>query len=151
MTQNQQSQSRIEKYICLLSALHAGTLANTWHLLSDSDVPWPSRTFYLHTFILIIKYEVKEFSEEGGGKWHHFDLCVKNTNEPTLYEEQYYHDSNKGNCQAGKMDSSTLFSCLPGPFGGRAQTLLHKLVSINALFSFLASQKQVSYHSERLK
>lgn len=93
--------------------------------------------------------EVKEFSEEGRGKWLYFDSRVEITNELTLYEEQYYYDSNKGNCQAGKMDSSTLFSCLPGPFGVRAQSQSHRLAWITALFSFLASQKKVWYHSER--
>lgn len=70
MTQTQQSQSRIKKYICFLSALHTRTLTNTWHLLSGSDVPWASCTFYLHTFMLIIKYKrLKSFlrkAEENG-------------------------------------------------------------------------------------
>lgn len=79
--------------------------------------------------MLIIKYErLKSFlrkAEENGFTW----ICVLKTQMSQHYmKKQYYHDSNKGNCQAGKMDSSMLFSCLPGPFGGRAQTLLHKLV-----------------------
>lgn len=56
--------------IHMLSFCLTCTLTNTWHLLSGSDVPWASCTFYLHTFMLIIKYErLKSFlrkAEENG-------------------------------------------------------------------------------------
>lgn len=119
--------------IHMLSFCLTCTLTNTWHLLSGSDVPWASRMFYLHTFVLIIQ-EVKEFSEESRGKWLYFDLHVENINEPTLYEEQYYCGSNKRSLPSLKMDSRMLF-CLSGWSGGKAQTQVHKLLYTSAALS----------------
>lgn len=89
MTQNQQSQGRISRYTCCLSALH--TLPNMWHLLSGSHVPRASHTFYLCVFMLVIKYKMLKFPEQSRGKWLHLDLHGENTDEPTLHEEQYSH------------------------------------------------------------
>lgn len=59
-----------KQHIRLLSALHTRKLTNPWHLLSGHDAPWASSTFYLHTFMLIIKYKrLKSFlrkAEENG-------------------------------------------------------------------------------------
>lgn len=142
MTQNQQSQSRIKKYICFLSALHARTLANTWHLLSGSDVLRASHTFYLHTLMLIIKYRrLKSFlrkAEENG-----FTLiCMLKTE---MRQHSMKNSIITMVTKAGRR--AVCFSPATSLWGHSTDPTAP--AGIRALFSFLASHKQVLYLSEK--
>lgn len=142
MTQNQQSQSGIKKYICFLSALHARTLANTWHLLSGSDVPRASHTFYLHMLMLIIKYKrLKSFlrtAEENG-----FTLiCMLKT-------EMRQHSMKSSIIATVTKAGRWTACCSPATSLWGHSTDPAAPVRIRALFSFFASHKQVLYLSER--